>query len=306
MNTNQISKMLDAFEACPLFEIFTVAEKTQLARQSHIVAYNANQEVFSFEHKGEDCFFLVASGNFKLQLKTKQSKPYHVGEIFGEIGIFNEKSRTGTIWAITAGELVAISRDTVLREGLLPSELRYKLAFTLAQQMAGYFHKGNLATSQDLISRGENENVEFKLSEKRKDEIARSLCGFMNHQGGAVFVGVDDGGKAVGLGNNTSKEDIDRLRRDIGNTLQARINSVDLHRVDIRSDKAFGKTILRIDCTPSETPVYYKEKDKENNIHEILLVRHDSRNMEIKGTSEVARFVLMRFSEHAHNGHKKL
>jgi len=84
--------------------------------------------------------------------------------------------------------------------------------------------------------------------------------------------------------------------------LQNRINSYDMHKVYIGSDKAFGKVILRIDCTPSDTPVYYNEKDKDNNLHEVLLVRHDSRNMEIKGTSEIARFVLMRFSEHFRSG----
>ncbi len=301
MNTSQIMHISDAFNACPLFEIFTVAEKTQLARQAHVIAYKENQEVFSFEHKGDDCFFLVASGNFKLHLKTKQSKTYRRGEIFGEIGIFNERSRTGTIWAISDGELVTISRDAVLREGLLPSELRYKLAFTLAQQMASYFHKGTLATSQDLIALGENEIVEFKVSVKRKEDIARSLCAFMNHHGGTVFVGVDDGGKVVGLGNDISKENIDRLRRDIGNALQEKINRVDLHKVYIGADKAFGKMVLRIDCAPSDTPVCFLSKSPENSPQEILLVRHDSRNMELKGTSEIARYVLMRFSEKSRN-----
>lgn len=296
MNFDRMNQILEAFDACPAFDIFTLAEKTQLARQARIISYRENQEVFSFEHRGDGCFFLVAKGTFKLQLRTKQSRPYNQGEIFGEIAIFNEKSRTGTIWAVTDGELVAISRDSILREGLLPSELRYKLTFILAQKMADYFHDGSLATSQDLIARGESEVVEFKSTANYKDDIAQALCAFMNHRGGTLFVGVDDNGKVFGLGD-LSKQEIDEYRRNIGTTLRQRIGSFDMRKVYIGAEKVFGKLVLRIDCVPSETPVFFKAKHEGKETQELFFVRHDTRNEEIKSVSEIVRYVHKRFPE---------
>lgn len=297
MNFDRMNQIMEAFDACPAFDIFTISEKTQLARQARIIAYRENQEVFSFEHRGEGSFFLVSRGTFKLQLRTKQSRPYSQGDIFGEIAIFNEKSRTGTIWAVTEGELVAINREAILHEGLLPSELRFKLTFVLAQKMADYFHDGTLATSQDLIARGESEVVEFKSTVTYKDDIAKSLCAFMNHRGGTLFVGVDDNGNVFGLGD-ISKADIDEHRRNIGTALRQRIGSFDMRKVYIDAEQVFGKIVLRIDCVPADSPVFFKTKNERKESLELFFVRHDTRNEEIKSVREIVRYVQKRFPEH--------
>ncbi len=295
MNYDRINEILAAFSTCELFDVFTQAEKTQLARQSRIITYAANQEVFSFEHKGEECFFLVADGMFKLQLRTKQSTTFKPGDLFGEIAIFHEKSRTGTIHAVSGGSLVAICRDTVRREGLLPSELRYKLTYILAQKMASYFYDTHLVTSRDLIIRGESETVEFKSSIQRKEEIVQSLCAFMNHRGGTVFVGVDDNGRVHGIGEDISRAKIDEYRRVIGTCIKRRIGSFDIRNIHIDAEKVFGKIILRIDCDPAGSPVYYKTRSKEKGEQEILIARHDTRNEVFDKFSEAVKFIQKRF-----------
>jgi CRP-like cAMP-binding protein len=295
MNSNQVQAIVEAFEASPMFQIFTQAEKTQLARKSKIVAYHANQEVFSIEHKGGDCLFLVAEGTFKLLLKNKKFKPFTKGEIFGEIAVFHEKSRTGVIHAVTDGALVAICRDVLMRENLLPSELRYKLLLILAQQMAGYFHEDSMSSSQDLVQRGESETVEFKSSIEYKDSIAQAICAFMNNRGGAVLIGVNDQGRVFGIGDQNTSSQLDEQRREIGTFLKNRLGGLANSKIKIDVDRAFGKIILRIDCLPSETPVFFHTRSKGHGVQRTLYVRHDTRNEKYDDPKELIEYARKRF-----------
>ena len=45
----------------------------------------------------------------------------------------------------------------------------------------------------------ETQNIEFKSA--WRDEYLKWICGFANAQGGSLFVGIDDDGRAVGLEN---------------------------------------------------------------------------------------------------------
>ena len=55
------------------------------------------------------------------------------------------------------------------------------------------------------ITRGENEQIEYKLEvEKEKDneEFLESICSFSNTYGGQIFIGIDDNGNVKGLSEN--------------------------------------------------------------------------------------------------------
>ena len=67
----------------------------------------------------------------------------------------------------------------------------------------------------NMIAGGESDNVEFKstmrwnIFKKQKDkemehEIARTICGFLNTNGGTLLIGVTDDGKILGLENDFS------------------------------------------------------------------------------------------------------
>ena len=60
-----------------------------------------------------------------------------------------------------------------------------------------------------MIPDSENQRIEFK--ETWKDEFLEWICGFANANGGAIYIGVDDKGRAVGLKNAK------RLLEDIPN-----------------------------------------------------------------------------------------
>ena len=108
--------------------------------------------------------------------------------------LFSEHSRK---WSPDDGEPLLIT-DQEVEEVLSPFEERYP--------------KSPL---EQLIARGESERVEFKstmrynLRAGRPDkeierEIARTICAFMNTEGGTLIIGVDDDGTVLGLDKDFS------------------------------------------------------------------------------------------------------
>lgn len=62
----------------------------------------------------------------------------------------------------------------------------------------------------------ENQDVEFKKI--WKDEWLEWICGFANTTGGFLYIGVDDNGKVVGLGN-AAQSLLDKLPGKIKDSL---------------------------------------------------------------------------------------
>ncbi|MCB9882220.1 MAG: putative DNA binding domain-containing protein [Planctomycetes bacterium] len=72
-----------------------------------------------------------------------------------------------------------------------------------------------LAAIQKLIAKGESEKVEFKKSTAQLKPAARTLCAFLNDNGGTVILGVTDAGKIIG------QEVSDKTRREVAGMLDA-------------------------------------------------------------------------------------
>ena len=52
---------------------------------------------------------------------------------------------------------------------------------------------------QQLISKGENQNIEFKQAASSAKDLAREIAAFANTYGGKLIIGVDDSGKLIGV-----------------------------------------------------------------------------------------------------------
>ena len=63
----------------------------------------------------------------------------------------------------------------------------------------------------------ESQKTELKKSLSQLDKSLKSVCAFLNHKGGKVCFGIDDGGKVVGLNVN------DKTLRKISQQIHARI-----------------------------------------------------------------------------------
>jgi predicted HTH transcriptional regulator len=57
----------------------------------------------------------------------------------------------------------------------------------------------NLRELEDLVSKGEGQNLEFKLKASFPEKIVKEMVAFANTDGGELFVGVDDDGRISGL-----------------------------------------------------------------------------------------------------------
>ncbi len=51
----------------------------------------------------------------------------------------------------------------------------------------------------DILSLGENQNIEFKASCVNIDSIGKTICAFLNSGGGYIIVGIDDNGNTIGI-----------------------------------------------------------------------------------------------------------
>lgn len=62
---------------------------------------------------------------------------------------------------------------------------------------------------RELIGSGESSTLEFKRKFTTPEKIAREIIAFANTTGGRLIIGVDDGGKIIGV--DSEKEQIDQL-----------------------------------------------------------------------------------------------
>ncbi len=122
----------------------------------------------------------------------------------------------------------------------------------------------------------ESHNTEWK--QKWRDEYLKWLCGFANADGGILYIGMDDSGKAVGVSNAEKLlEDIPNMARDVLGI----IPSVNLIEKD-------GKEVLEIVVEASSYPINYK-----GGYH----YRSGSTKQELKGTA-LDHFILKKQGKH--------
>lgn len=96
----------------------------------------------------------------------------------------------------------------------------------------------NLQTIKQLLSQGESDRVEMKLSTGQRTAATRTVCAMLNHLGGYIFFGVDDQGNPVG------QEVSDSTLRDLSNEFQKIEPPVfpDIKTVPLEN----GKTIIAV------------------------------------------------------------
>ena len=141
-----------------------------------------------------------------------------------------------------------------------------------------------------IISKGETANVEFKpaiwydhgrathdpnYKLKREahvsDNIIRTVAGFLNAEGGTLFVGVSDDGNAYGLEGDlglTGRKDWDGLENELNQLIsQAVSNEVCAAKVKISFPQFQNKRIAKIDVMKAISPVFMKNESHQNKFY---------------------------------------
>lgn len=154
---------------------------------------------------------------------------------------------------------------------------------------------------QELIRMGESEAVEFKstlrtnLHTKRTDKkmehaVMKSITSFLNTDGGTLLVGVSDAGKISGIEEDAFKDN-DNFYRHFTNLIKSQIGSEYLPFIKSKIVPFEDKTILKVDCNPSNKEVFLKSEDLEE-----FYVRAGASSMKLEG-SKLIDYVNQKFEK---------
>nr|WP_320015786.1 transporter substrate-binding domain-containing protein [uncultured Desulfobacter sp.] len=131
---------------------------------------------------------------------------------------------------------------------------------------------------KQLISAGENDNVEFKSSLRwsTKEEkvnkrleavVVKTLSAFMNSRGGTLFIGINDDGAPVGIEPDYKtfqrKPNQDGFMLKLSDLISKNMGAQS-HKLIVSDIQAVaGKDVCRIQVSPSDRPVFVTDQGKE-------------------------------------------
>lgn len=123
------------------------------------------------------------------------------------------------------------------------------------------------------IAAREGERVEFKASARWDAQLGktnkaletatvRTIAGFLNHEGGSLFVGVGDSGEVVGTQQDyrtLKRPDRDGFEQFVMGLVKHALGGDVCAHVHVRFHTAEGKDVCQIAVEPSERPVYCQD-----------------------------------------------
>ncbi|GEM_PF-7005343 len=168
----------------------------------------------------------------------------------------------------------------------------------------------------EILEQGENSQIEFKPSlyfnfrSKEFDNsvrfhIAKSICAFLNTDGGKLFIGINDEKQVQGLElfdfslTPCGKDEKDFFRLEFSNTLTKYFSKSVIPFIGGDFKQFEGKTYFEINVSPSANPVFLqiKEVDKETNkslTKKLFFIRIEASSHRIFDTEEIVGYILNR------------
>ena len=126
-------------------------------------------------------------------------------------------------------------------------------------------------TVTDFIALGESQTVEFKSTarwnvhtqqpdKKMEHVVVKTVCGFLNGEGGTLLIGVDDGGDVLGLGADLqtlgSKSNRDGYELFLRQLLDSNLSVATAGIVRIRFEEIGGTDVCLVSVAASGKPVF--------------------------------------------------
>lgn len=128
-------------------------------------------------------------------------------------------------------------------------------------------------TTQDRIRAGESQTVEFKSTArlnlhtgspdpKLEHVIVKTACGFLNAEGGALFIGVADDGSVLGIDQDLatlgSKANADGYELFLRQLLETSLSTSTASTVRIGFDSLEGRLVCVVQVSASARPIFAK------------------------------------------------
>jgi type I restriction enzyme R subunit len=167
------------------------------------------------------------------------------------------------IAAVTSAVVERIKSDATFAE-LVAEQLRGDKAFFAV-------------SSDELIGADETYEVEFKstarwnLRESRKDKrmedaVVKTVAGFLNTDGGTLFIGVNDARTPIGLSYDAAvvkPPNIDGFVNWLTTHLIGALRHAAVMRTRIRIERIGGEEVCRMDVARSSSPITATMSDKQ-------------------------------------------
>ncbi|MEZ4849793.1 MAG: cyclic nucleotide-binding domain-containing protein [Bacteroidia bacterium] len=113
---------LQVLNLCRVFDSLSEEEKSSLAEIGELFYYQKGEKVFDMGDIRNNHFYVVDSGRLLLKLRTKQAKEYEKGELFGEVAIFTEGFRMGSVVAVEDSALLVFDKEKLLNSNFITPE----------------------------------------------------------------------------------------------------------------------------------------------------------------------------------------
>lgn len=168
-----------------------------------------------------------------------------------------------------------VDRDSMLESWVEVPEQPEDVEEEIEEQAVSEPSEAELeAPAAELIAGGENRLVEFKATARwnpftrQKDKeiehaVIKSVAGFMNADGGSLFIGVSDEGEPVGVERDlkvVARNDLDGFENWIITLLEQAIGGAATANATVEFPAVNGTTVCRVKVRPSGSPVYVTVK----------------------------------------------
>ncbi|MDZ4748865.1 MAG: putative DNA binding domain-containing protein [Saprospiraceae bacterium] len=266
------ARIIRALSGSPAFQYLDEKEILALSAICRYEVFLQGQIIFS-ENQPVNSFYLIEKGKVNLIFNSRQIIHVSKGQIFGDWAVLNETVRLATAKSMGQLNVIAIDAYKFKDSRFLDSRVSFKIVLELAKGLVSRLQSKSQVSSRILISGGETDQVEFKSTLRKnlftgeKDPamemaVVKTIAGFLNTDGGVLFVGVNDEGEILGI-QHDDFANADKLLLHLNQVITARMGDLILGDVHISIVTIDEHKIVRVDCTPSHAPVLVTDKGLE-------------------------------------------
>ena len=152
----------------------------------------------------------------------------------------------------------------------------------------------------ELIKKGENEFFELKstlrmnlhtneFDKKIEISVLKTINAFLNSEGGILLIGVSNNGEILGI-EKDKFENIDKFNLHLTNIIKEKIGKSQMHLIKIQNILIGEKTIVRINCEKSDSPIFLKLSQNEEEFY----IRSGPSSTQIK-SSDLVEYIGRKF-----------
>lgn len=211
-------------------------------------------------------------------------------------GIYSYSMKNMTF--VIIGALISIIIGFIYMKGHL--KIIRNLAGSFVNMNPKLLRKKDEEEISELISKGENDKIEFKstlrtnLHTEEFDKnieyaVLKTISAFLNTNGGTLLIGVSNTEEILGI-EKDKFENKDKFSLHLTNIIKEKIGKKHLHLIDLKVLHSKEKSIMRIRCEKSDSPVFLKPVPKEEEFY----IRVGPSNSQLVG-SELIEYVKKKF-----------